>query len=75
MAAHEELRSRTGQDFGYVPWASPAERASAIDRWHAWLADPNAISGAGAMPSPQMLAPASVPGTGSTAGAGPRASS
>src|SRR5438132_5931781 len=26
LTAHEELRSRTGQDFGFIPWASPAER-------------------------------------------------
>ena len=33
LAAHEELRKRTGRDFGYVPWASPEERAGAIGRW------------------------------------------
>jgi len=37
LAAHEELRERTGRDFGFVPWASPDERASAIDRWRAWM--------------------------------------
>ena len=37
LAAHEELRKRTGQDFGYVPWASPEERSGAIERWRAWL--------------------------------------
>ena len=37
LAAHEELRERTGRDFGYVPWASLEERASAIDRWRAWM--------------------------------------
>ncbi len=37
MAAHEELKRRTGRDFGYVPWASPEERASAGNAWHAWL--------------------------------------
>ena len=36
LAAHEELRRRTGQDFGYVPWAGPEERASAISRWRGW---------------------------------------
>ncbi len=35
LAAHEELRKRTGQDFGYLPWASPEERSSAIERWRA----------------------------------------
>ena len=28
LAAFEELHKRTGQDFGYVPWASPEERSS-----------------------------------------------
>ncbi|MGC8641600.1 MAG: HEAT repeat domain-containing protein [Isosphaeraceae bacterium] len=37
MAAHEELKRRTGQDFGYQPWASEWERADAINRWRAWL--------------------------------------
>ena len=36
LAAHEELRKRTGRDFGYVPWASPDERAGAIERWRAF---------------------------------------
>ncbi len=33
LAAHEELRRRTGRDFGYVPWAGPEERAGAVTRW------------------------------------------
>jgi hypothetical protein len=37
MAAHEELRKRTGRDFGYVPWASPEERAGAIRLWRDWV--------------------------------------
>jgi hypothetical protein len=37
LAAHEELRKRTGQDFGYVPWASAEDRAGAIDRWRAFV--------------------------------------
>ncbi len=28
LAANEELRQRTGRDFGYVPWASDEERAA-----------------------------------------------
>ena len=35
LAANEELRKRTGRDFGYVPWASDEERAGAIARWRA----------------------------------------
>jgi hypothetical protein len=37
LAAHEELRRRTGRDFGYVAWAAPEERAVAIDRWRNWI--------------------------------------
>ena len=40
LAAHEELRRRTGRDFGFVPWASPEERAAAIGRWRSWLVGP-----------------------------------
>jgi hypothetical protein len=36
LSAHEELRKRTGQDFGYVPWADAAERAPAVARWRSW---------------------------------------
>ncbi len=38
MAAHEELRRRTGQDFGYVAWGSPEERAAAAERWKSYVA-------------------------------------
>ncbi|MBX6313756.1 MAG: hypothetical protein IRY99_12685 [Isosphaeraceae bacterium] len=38
MSAHEELKLRTGQDFGFVPWADPPERAAAVARWRAWWA-------------------------------------
>ncbi len=37
LAAHEELRKRTGRDFGYVPWASPEERAGPIEQWKAFV--------------------------------------
>jgi hypothetical protein len=36
LSAHEELRKRTGQDFGYVPWADASERAPATARWRNW---------------------------------------
>jgi len=36
LSAHERLRGRTGVDLGYVPWAEPAERAVAVERWRAW---------------------------------------
>ncbi len=52
LAAHEELRKRTGQDFGYLPWASPEERSTAIERWRAWMSQ--APPGRGVTPSPQL---------------------
>jgi hypothetical protein len=36
LTAHEELRRRTRQDFGFVPWGQPAERTQAVARWQAW---------------------------------------
>lgn len=38
MAAHEELRERTGRDFGYVAWAGAEERAAAVVRWRSYIA-------------------------------------
>lgn len=38
LAAHEELKLRTGRDFGYLPWGSTKERSKAIGRWQSWLA-------------------------------------
>jgi hypothetical protein len=38
MAASEELKKRSGKDFGYVPYAEPEERAPAVSRWKAWWA-------------------------------------
>ncbi len=54
LAAHEELRKRTGRDFGYRPWGTPEERSGAIDRWKAWVAhgDGPAIA-RGVAPTPQ----------------------
>jgi len=60
LAAHEELRQRTGHDFGYVPWATAEERSSAIDRWRAWLSQGR--RGAGATPSSQLISPPTVQG-------------
>jgi hypothetical protein len=37
LAAHEELKRRTGRNFGYVPWGSAEERSQAIGRWRSWL--------------------------------------
>ncbi|MDG3004732.1 HEAT repeat domain-containing protein [Paludisphaera mucosa] len=37
LAAHEELKQRTGQDFGYLPWEEEPERRAAVERWREWL--------------------------------------
>jgi hypothetical protein len=37
LAAHEELKRRTGRDFGYVPWVSAQERAGPVNRWRSWM--------------------------------------
>ncbi len=36
MTAHEELKKRTGKNFGYEPWLEEAERAPARDKWRSW---------------------------------------
>lgn len=50
MAASDELRKRTGKDFGFVAWASPEERAAAVARWRSWLKAPS-------MPAETIKAP------------------
>jgi hypothetical protein len=37
LAAHEELKRRTGRNFGYVPWVPAEERERAVSRWRSWL--------------------------------------
>ena len=36
MAANDGLKTRTGKDFGFVPWGGAEERAAASSRWKAW---------------------------------------
>ncbi|HWE40595.1 MAG TPA: hypothetical protein VG406_28870 [Isosphaeraceae bacterium] len=36
LSADQALRKRTGRDFGFHPWADPAERAKAVARWRSW---------------------------------------
>jgi hypothetical protein len=36
LAANEGLKKRTGQDFGFIPWAEAEERAPAVAQWKAW---------------------------------------
>jgi hypothetical protein len=52
LTASEELRKRTGRDFGFVPWAGDAERSAAIARWRAWLTAPPVP--AGSIQAPQL---------------------
>jgi hypothetical protein len=55
LAANEELRKRTGRDFGYVPWASAEERTAAIGRWHSWLTGPPMPAGPIRAADPSVL--------------------
>jgi hypothetical protein len=51
LSAHEELRKRFGQDFGYIPWADTSERAAAVARWKGWWAGRKAtLAKSGRMP-------------------------
>ena len=36
LSAHESLKRRTGQDFGFIPWAEAAVRARSVARWREW---------------------------------------
>ncbi len=36
IAAFEELKQETRQDFGYVPWGDPEVRKQAVARWQNW---------------------------------------
>lgn len=36
LTAHEELKRRTRQDFGYEPWAGDEARTQAVSRWKSW---------------------------------------
>lgn len=36
LTAFDELKRRTGQDFGYKPWLDAPERAVAVGHWRAW---------------------------------------
>jgi hypothetical protein len=62
LAAHEELKQRTGKDFGYVPWAAPEERAASVSRWHAWLSG-RAVPAASRSPRPRKSLPRPSPQT------------
>jgi HEAT repeat protein len=44
LSAHEALKRRTGQDFGYVPWAEISERTAAAARWKHWWTNKQATT-------------------------------
>ena len=52
MTANEGLKKRTGQDFGFVPWDSAADRGRSVARWRSWWAERSKGQAAPA-PSPQ----------------------
>ncbi|RUL86759.1 HEAT repeat domain-containing protein [Tautonia sociabilis] len=53
LSAHESLRRRTGQDFGYLPYVSAEDRAAAVGRWRAWW-EAQTISPSGQWLRPQV---------------------
>jgi hypothetical protein len=61
LAACEELRRRTGNDFGFIPWDDSQNRQTAINRWKAWIKQgmPRQFRRPAAAPSAQNNAPAS----------------
>lgn len=42
--AHRTLRVVTAQDFGFVPYDAPADRAGARDKWKEWVASSGATA-------------------------------
>ena len=38
LASHEALKKRTGQDFGYLPYAEGDELNTSVSRWQQWWA-------------------------------------
>lgn len=61
LAAHQELKRRTGQDFGYVPWDDPEPRAKAVARWKLWLSDRSGSGTAVARRGRRLASPQSTP--------------
>lgn len=59
LSANEQLKKRTGQDFGFVPWADPPDRAKAVARWKAW----NSARRAGLEQLPELPTHVSTPRT------------
>jgi HEAT repeat protein len=51
LAASEELRRKTGQTLGFLPWGSEAERGEAVNRWRAWWSQREASARRSTTPS------------------------
>jgi len=61
LAAHEELKQRTGQDFGYVAWDEEPERKAAVERWRAWLSGRPVAASPAPPAAPSKAPPAPTP--------------
>lgn len=59
LASHEALKKRTGQDFGYLPYAEGDELAASVQRWKQWWA--STTNGRMVAGSPQMASPRASP--------------
>ncbi len=67
LSAHEELRRRTGQDFGYRPWDDKAEREAATACWRQWWESqtrPTTAAGEDSSPGPRIVPPPAEAATG-----------
>jgi len=56
LASHESLKKRTGQDFGYLPYAEGDELAASVSRWRQWWSSASSgrmVAGSRPLPSPQ----------------------
>ena len=63
LAAHHELKRRTGQDFGFVPWDDPEPREKAVSRWRGWMSERYGMARNTKAPrrAPRLASPQSVP--------------
>lgn len=59
LASHEALKKRTGQDFGYLPYAEGDELTASVQRWKQWWG--STANGRMVAGSPQMASPQASP--------------
>jgi hypothetical protein len=55
MTAIEELKRRTGQDLGYVPWGGPEDRARSVAAWRGWWRQQSGAAYASSQAPPRRL--------------------